>query len=105
MIRLEQGSKAGVLFHVNQVWTGGENAVPLVSCINRLLSQCLPVGAPVMVNFRPLPASLGSKLKYQATCLWPYLSEGAQNDQLLPQYIDRYQSCNEESSKVLGEGR
>ena len=78
------------MFHVNQVWTGGENAVPLVSCINRLLSQCLPVGAPVMVNFRPLPASLGSKLKYQATCLWPYLSEGAQNDQLLPQYIDRY---------------
>ena len=58
-----------------------------------------------MVNFRPLPASLGSKLKYQATCLWPYLSEGAQNDQLLPQYIERYQSCNEDSSKVSGEGR
>ena len=86
---MEHGSKASVLFHINQVWTGGAEAVPLASVITRLLSQCLPPGAPVMVNMRPLPNSQGSKLRYQATCLWPFLSDGPQSDQLLPQYIER----------------
>ena len=89
IIRLEQGSKASVLFHINQVWTGGDKAVPLVKIISRLLSQCLPLGSLVMVNMRPLPVSLGSKLRYQATCLWPFISDGPQSDQLLPQYIER----------------
>ena len=74
--------------------------MPLVGCINRLLSQCLPLSSPVMVNMRPLPASLGSKLKYQATCLWPFLSDGAQSDQLLPQYIDRYTPWDERVNLV-----
>ena len=56
VLKLEQGSKAFVLFHLNQVWTGGEDAVPLAGVINRLLSDCLPVGSPVMVNMRPIPA-------------------------------------------------
>ena len=56
LLRLEKGSKASVLFHLNQVWTGGEDAVPLAGVINRLLSDCLPVGSPVMVNMRPIPA-------------------------------------------------
>ena len=56
VLKLEQGSKAFVLFHLNQVWTGGEDAVPLAGIINRLLSDCLPVGSPVMVNMRPIPA-------------------------------------------------
>ena len=56
VLKLEQGSRDFVLFHLNQVWTGGEDAVPLAGVINRLLSDCLPVGSPVMVNMRPIPA-------------------------------------------------
>ena len=56
VLKLDQGSKEFVLFHLNQVWTGGEDAVPLAGIINRLLSDCLPVGSPVMVNMRPIPA-------------------------------------------------
>ena len=56
VLKLEQSSKAFVLFHLNQVWTGGEDAVPLSGIINRLLSDCLPVGSPVMINMRPIPA-------------------------------------------------
>ena len=89
LLRLEHGSRAGVLFHLNQVWTGGGAAQPLASCISRLAAQLLPPGTPVMVNMRPLPASQGSKLKYQATCLWPFMSDGPQSDELLPQYIER----------------
>ena len=44
---MEHGSKASVLFHINQVWTGGEDAVPLTSVISRLLTTCLPLGSQV----------------------------------------------------------
>ena len=54
LVKLDTGRT--VLFHLNQVWTGGEDAVPLAGIINRLLSDCLPVGSPVMVNMRPIPA-------------------------------------------------
>ena len=47
-LRLDHGSKASVLFHINQVWTGGEEAVPLTSVISRLLTTCLPLGSQVL---------------------------------------------------------
>ena len=55
LIQLRESGRT-VLFHLNQVWSGGEDAVPLAGIINRLLSDCLPVGSPVMVNMRPIPA-------------------------------------------------
>jgi len=100
ILKLDHGSKASVLFHINQVWTGGEEAVPLASVISRLLTTCLPLGSQVMVNMRPLPSSQGSKLRYQAACLWPYLSDGPQSDQLLPQYIERYTPFDERVNLV-----
>jgi len=67
-----------VLFHLNQVWVDDSDTtsqtprlVKLSSVQNKDLQQgYLPIGTKVMVNFRDLPASELSELKYQATILW-----------------------------------
>ena len=100
VVKLEEASGAFVLFHLNQVWTGGDEAVPLSSVINRQLSECLPVGSSVMVNMRPIAASLGSKLTHQATCVWPFLCDGPQSSCLPPQYIQRYTPWHHRTSLV-----
>ena len=47
VLRLDGGDRGSVLFHLAQVWTGGEEAVPLTSVISRLLTTCLPLGSQV----------------------------------------------------------
>ena len=73
-----------VLFHLNQVWTEGLNAVPYRIVQDIILPEYLPVGSAVMVNMRKLQASQGSALKYQATLVWPRRIDEETTGKLLP---------------------
>ena len=44
------GDRGVVLFHLNQVWTGGDSAVPYKDMQDMVLPEFLPVGSMVMVN-------------------------------------------------------
>ena len=89
VLRLDGGDRGSVLFHLAQVWTGGDTAVPVVAVQSRLLRENLPVGCSVLVNTRKLPSRPGSSLRYQALCVWPY-EDADQSEALLPQYLARY---------------
>merc|ERR1719312_1084406 len=89
-LKLDSGDRGVVLFHLNQIWTGGDNAVPYKDIQDMVLSEFLPVGSSVMVNMRKLQASPASDLKYQATLVWPRKVDDDTTGQLLPEYLSKY---------------
>ena len=39
-------------------------------------------------------------MNFQATCVWPFLSDGPQSEKLLPQYLHRYSPIDERVNLV-----